>query len=645
MNEKNNFEKPNKPTDIKGIISNLKMPKKAVVTAGMPYANGPLHLGHLAGVHVPADIFARWLRMVIGEENVLFVCGTDDHGSTSEVAAINAKKSVRDFIDETHSKQQETLDRYSISIEKYSGTSQPDCFPIHKNLSQDMFKKLLANGFLQKKVSKQWFDTTLNRFLQDRYVRGTCPNPKCNADGAYSDECDFCGHQYDPAELINPKSALSGTTPIMKDTVHWWLDMWKASDVMIKWMEGKKQKWRLPIYNEVMGTISPAFSFDNTNENIFKEIRTQLPKHKSRYAPGKKVVVQFESKNDYEVGKKQLEEKGIVCIPLDGWAYRSITRDVAWGIPLPSELDADMKDKTLYVWPDSLIAPIAFTQVALKHKNKDPKSYIDFWHNTDSKIYQFLGQDNVYFYVIMQAAMWLGSQADWQRIPQNGELQLTEIFSCFHLLVDGEKMSKSRGNFFTGDQLINEKNYDADQIRYFLALLTLPEKSSNFDFKTLDERNKFLSGPLNAAFEKPISAVHSKFGGIIPDGELLEKVEKETMQIVQKYVKAMEKADYSVLLFAIENYARIINSLFTQYKPHDDRAEEKGRKDALYSCFYVLKNLMIMLYPFVPNTMNRLRESLNLPTDIFTIHQLGVSMPAQHKIGAQKQYFPSVENI
>jgi methionyl-tRNA synthetase len=243
----------------------------------------------------------------------------------------------------------------------------------------------------------------------------------------------------------------------------------------------------------------------------------------------------------------------------------------------------------------------------------------------------------------MQGAMWIGTQAEINRQPVAGELQLTDVYAVYHLMVDGEKMSKSKGNFYTADQLLNEKGYEADQIRYFLTLLSLAEKPSNFDFNTFNERNKFLAGPLNAALEKPISAVHSKFGGVIPDGKLMEKVEKETMQIVTRYMKQMEKAEYSTLLFAIENYARQVNSLFTQFKPHDDRFDEVQRKDALYSCFYVLKNIMIMLYPFAPFTMEKVRESLNLPEDIFSIDQLGVAIPAGHKIGEKQQFFPAVE--
>jgi methionyl-tRNA synthetase len=624
------------PQNVKEVLSQLKRPKRAVITGGMPYANGPLHLGHLAGAMVPPDIMARYMRMLIGKDNVLFVSGNDDHGSTSEVAALKAGIPVREFIDMIHAKQLETTTRYGISYDIFSGTSQPDCYPIHEQTSQDFMRKLWKNGLLEKKVTKQWFDSKINRFLQDRNVTGKCPNPHCTNESAYSDECEVCGTQYDPSQLINPKSSLSDATPVLKDTAHLWLDMWKVSDQLLDWIKTKQNKWRKGVFNEVYETVQPAFQFDNTHESTFKEMKATLPKHKSRYAPGKKVVVQFENKTDFKTGLELFEAKGIPCSILNGWAHRSITRDVSWGIPVPEEIDPELKGKTLYVWPDSLIAPISFSKVALKKQGKDVSEYEKFWKDPEARIFQFLGQDNVYFYVLMQGAMWFGVQDNYT---------LTDVYSVFHLMVNGEKMSKSRGNFYSGDQLTNEMGYDPDQVRYFLSTLGIPEKQSNFDFETFKERNKFLAGPMNAAIEKPISAVHSRFDGKVPEGKLLEKAEKETMKIVQMYVKNMEKAEHITLLGQIENYARLINSFFVQYKPHDDRAELEGRKDALYSSFYVLKNLMIMLYPFAPQTMDRVRLSLNLPESVFNIDELGTPISAGHIIGQKSNYFPSVEGV
>ncbi len=628
--------------DIEQLKKSVFRPARVLVTGGMPYANGPIHLGHLAGALIPPDIHARYMRMLIGAENVLYVCGNDDHGSTSELAALKAGVPVREFIDRIHDQQAETLSNYTISFDAFSGTSREECYPTHSALCQDFIRKLHNNGMLEKKTSKQWFDSKLQRFLQDRLVNGKCPNPKCDNESAYSDQCDKCGASYDPSELLSPHSTVSDCIPELKDTVHWWLNLWKVSEPLRVWIQSKEKTWRSAVYNEVLGTVLPALSFANTFEEQYKELKATLPKHKSKYAAGKKVQLQFDNKSDLTTAKEVLSAKGIDSEWVDGWAHRSISRDVSWGIPMPADLDPDMKGKTLYVWPDSLIAPMAFTQVALKNKGANPLDFEKYWKDPNARIYQFLGQDNVYFYVLMQGAMWIGSQDDVTRLPLPGEHQLTDVISSYHLWVSGQKMSKSTGNFHTGDELLKEKNYSADQIRYFLATLHLSEKNSNFDFATLDERNKFLAGPLNASLERPISACHSKFNGKVPAGVLNEKILAETTKLVQKYLRSMERADYQVLLGQIENYARNINSLFTQFKPHDDRQPLEERQNALYSSFYILKNLMIMLYPFVPTTMERLRESLKLPTTVFNINELGTGIEAGHIIGEQQGYFPAV---
>jgi methionyl-tRNA synthetase len=626
-------------TDLEELKRRIRRPTRAVVTAGMRYANGPLHLGHLAGAHVPADIYARWMRMLIGADNVLFVCGTDDHGSASELAAIQAGIPIRQFIDDIHRQQQETLHRYAIAMDVYTGTSRPECFPVQKQVAQDFIRRLYRNGMLEKRTTRQWYDPVMQRFLQDRFVRGRCPNPKCDNDSAYSDECDRCGAQYDPSDLIEPRSAISDGVPVLKDTVHWWLDMWKVSEVLRTWIQSKSGTWRNAVFNEVINTVLPSVRFPNTHERTYKEIKASLPAHKSKYAAGKQIVLQFETKADLERGREQLAGHGIPGELLDAWAHRSITRDVAWGIPLPEDLDPEMAGKTLYVWPDSLVAPIAFSQVALAARGEDPSRYAEFWKDPEGQIAQFLGQDNVFFYVLMQGALWVGSQDDPERLPRAGDFQFTDVFGCYHLKVDGDKMSKSRGNFLTGDQLL-ERGYSADQIRYFLALLNLPEKPANFDFDALNERNRFLAGPINAAFERPIAAAHSKFGGVVPDGVLADKVVTDTTRMVQRYLRAMQRAEYSTLLYDMETYARLINSLFTQHKPHDDRYPEEGRRNALYSSFFVLKTLMIMLYPFVPETMERLRQSLALDAGVFRVDELGRPIPAGHVIAAKQQYFP-----
>jgi methionyl-tRNA synthetase len=627
--------------DLKTILDRLERPSKAVVTAGMPYANGPLHIGHLAGAQLPADIHARWMGLLIGRENVLYVCGTDDHGSTSELMAMKAGRAVGDVIGDIHSKQRETLQRYGIGLDIYSGTSRAETFPRHAARSQAMLTKLYENGLLTKKVSKHWYDPEVERFLPDRLVTGQCPNPKCDNQNAYSDECDACGQQYEATALMAPKSAVSDSTPELRDSAHLWLDMWSVSELIKDWVQTKNKTWRPVVIRQVLDDLKPSLRFAQASEALYKSFSSELPKHKRKYTRNQQILVQFESKEDLFNGRQTLSAKGIETELVDEWAYRSISRDIPWGIPMP-EVDPDMAKKTLYVWPDSLIAPISFTEAALEAKGEDPSRSAEFWCDPNARIYQFLGQDNVFFYVLMQAAMWLGSQADPKRLPIAGERQLNEVFGCFHLMVSGHKMSKSRGNFYTAAQLLDEKGYSVDQIRYYLALLGLGDKPADFDFEGLDARNAFLAGRMNAAFERPISAAHSKFGGCVPDGILMDKVDVDTFRMAQRYIKSMKLANYPNMLYELENFARKINTLFNKYKPHDDRHPEEQRRNALYSAFYLLKSLMIMLHPFVPDAMERLRQSLRLPPDVFSIDQLGTPIPAGHQVGEKQEYFPPV---
>ena len=625
--------------DLAAILRSIDRPKRAVVTAGMPYANGPLHLGHLAGAHVPADIHARWLGQLIGRENVLFVCGTDDHGSTSEFMAMRSGRDIRSVIAEVHDDQAETLARYAIGLDTYSGTSRPDCFPRHVALCHDMLRQLHRNGLLEKRVTQQWFDPKVGRFLSDRLVRGKCPNPKCDNDDAYSDECEKCGHQHAPRELLSPRSAISDGIPELRDSAHLFLDMWRVSEVLKTWVESRSDIWRQIVTQQVLETLRPSLRFARAHEDSYKAL-AGLPAHKRKYAPGGQIVLLFESKPDLAAGKAVLGDAGIPVEIVDEWAKRSITRDTPWGVPIPADLFADLGAKTLYVWPDSLIAPISFSKLALEQSGRDPELYAEFWHDPEAHVYQFIGQDNVYFYVLMQGALWLGSQADPLRMPQPGERQMTDVFAVFHLLVNGEKMSKSRGTFIVAKDLLEK--YTPDQIRYHLAHLGLADKPSSFELAKLDERCAFLATRMSSAFERPIAAAISKFESKVPNGSLIDNAEELTTNIVRRYVKSMQRGVYTSLLNELENYARTINSLLTKYKPYDDRLPAAQRGDALFTAFYLLKNLAIMLYPFVPSTMDRVRESLRLPPTLFRIDELGTPIPAGHEVGPVSPYFPPV---
>ncbi|MCY4380460.1 MAG: class I tRNA ligase family protein [Proteobacteria bacterium] len=654
-------------TSFHAILESLPKPKKVVITAGMPYANGPIHLGHLAGAFVPADIYARWYRIILGYHHVLFVSGTDDHGVNSLVRARKEGVPLQDFIKKINSQHQETLKKYAISLNHYGATSDPNYLKEHTNTCQTVIQNTYDQGYLSVKSSQQWYDPKEQVFIPDRLVIGQCP--KCGYQQAHSQECDHCGAEYSPEQLIAPKSTLSSATPILKDTRHLWLNMYPLGPTLYHFFTQVARSFmQKSVLKVISSDIAPILSFirDQGNPNQIKDddLLSKLPRHKKRFekilpaesvgqekdqeAGREKVYLQFFSYDDLTQAKTILSDTHITTQDECSWAHRAITRDTTWGLTLPENLgltDAELKQKTLYVWPESLIAPISFTKQALQkhpdsHQNQNSDQY---WLSQEAERHQFIGIDNIYFYTVMQGDFWLNQKQGLSTSHhQNNTWPFSRIHTFFHLQVGGEKMSKSRGNYHTGDDILHHHPYSTDEIRYFLAFLSLREKPCDFDFKLLKERTDFLSGPLNAALEKPLSAAHKKFNSKVPDGVLLPKVVQATEKILKAYVKFMPQAKYPQFLIAVENYGRLINSLFATYKPHDDRFPERERADALFSSFFILKNLLIFLAPFTPHAMERLRCCLNLPKTVYCRSEIATAMQPGHQIAALDSRFFSL---
>jgi len=206
----------------------LKLPKRFLVTAALPYANGPLHIGHLAGAYLPADIYVRFLRL--NGKEVLFVCGSDEHGAAITMKAAKEGKSPQEIIDKYHALFEDTFRKLGISFDIYHRTSSA----IHHETSQEFFKTLWQKGEFIQKQSEQYYDEKFGQFLADRYIIGTCP--KCQNEEAYGDQCERCGSSLSPLDLINPRSTLSGEKPILKSTTHWYLPLEKHEAWLREWI-------------------------------------------------------------------------------------------------------------------------------------------------------------------------------------------------------------------------------------------------------------------------------------------------------------------------------------------------------------------------------------------------------------------------
>ncbi len=279
--------------------------KRYTITSALPYANGPIHIGHLAGVYVPADIYARYLRMK--GRDVLFIGGSDEHGVPITIKARKEGVSPQEIVDRYHEMIRNSFERFGISFDVYSRTSAP----IHHQTAAEFFTNLYNKGVFLEKSNQQYFDVEANQFLADRYITGTCPH--CSYEKAYGDQCESCGTSLSPLDLINPRSALSGNKPVLKETKHWYLPLDKAESWLREWiLEGHKEDWKVNVYGQVKSWID------------------------------------------------------------QGLQPRAVTRDLDWGVKVPLP---ETEGKVLYVWFDAPIGYISAAREWAENTGKDWEPY------------------------------------------------------------------------------------------------------------------------------------------------------------------------------------------------------------------------------------------------------------------------------
>ena len=294
--------------------------KRTTVTSALPYANGPVHIGHLAGVYVPADIYVRYLRLK--KEDVLFIGGSDEHGVPITIRAKKEGITPQDVVDRYHSLIKKSFEEFGISFDVYSRTTSPT----HHQLASDFFKTLYDKGEFIEKTSEQYYDEEAKTFLADRYITGECPH--CHSEGAYGDQCEKCGTSLSPTDLINPKSAISGSKPVMKETKHWYLPLDKHEGWLRKWILEDHKEWRPNVYGQCKSWLDM------------------------------------------------------------GLQPRAVSRDLDWGIPVPLE---GAEGKVLYVWFDAPIGYISNTKELLPDSWetwwKDPETRLIHFIGKDNIVF------------------------------------------------------------------------------------------------------------------------------------------------------------------------------------------------------------------------------------------------------------------
>ncbi|MEP7267288.1 MAG: methionine--tRNA ligase [Saprospiraceae bacterium] len=572
--------------------------KRYLITSALPYANGPLHIGHLTGAYLPADIFVRFLRLT--GKDVVWVCGSDEHGAAITVKARKESTSPQEIIDKYHEQLRDALFGMGISFDIYHRTSSP----IHHETSQDFFRTLLKNGAFKEIESEQYFDETVDQFLADRYIMGTCPI--CKNPNAYGDQCEQCGSTLSPTDLIDPKSTLSGSTPIKKLTKHWYLQLDKEQDWLRTWIE--------------TGIL-------NGEQHHFPE---DWKSH---------VLGQCKSWLD------------------NGLEPRSMTRDLDWGIDVPQEIPGS-KGKKLYVWLDAPIGYISATkQWAIDH-NKDWETY---WRDPETALIHFIGKDNIVFHCLIFPVILkvYGGYNLPINVPANQFMNL-----------EGDKVSTSRNWAVWILDYLKEMPGKEDQLRYYLIKTMPEQRDSEFLWKGFqDAVNNELVNNLANFFNRVIVLVNKYFDGKVPsfdpdkgfvgteeaDFDSFHEVELlNVFDRVQDLNQSIREFRFRDALKSIMDLSSTGNLILQSNEPwKKEKSDPESVKVVLNYCIQLVAVLSVAIRPFLPFTSDKMRDQLNLP-QLKDENDLNIMLdalaegelliPQDHKIGEPVHLFSRVDD-
>jgi methionyl-tRNA synthetase len=506
---------------------------KILVTSALPYANGPLHLGHIAGAYLPADIYVRYQRLK--GRNVLFICGSDEHGVPITVTADKEGITPQDVVDRYHALNKKSFQDLGIRFDNYSRTS----LQVHHQTAQEFFKKLHGQNDLVIKTEKQFYSEKSKRFLPDRYVEGTCP--VCRYERARGDQCDKCGKWMEPRELINPVSKVDGSRPVLKDTRHWYLPMGRFADAWKTWFDSKT--WKENVRNYSLGWYN------------------------------------------------------------EGLGDRPITRDLAWGVPVPLP---DAEGKVLYVWFDAPIGYISSTKEWAENEGK-PEKWKDYWCDPETRLIHFIGKDNIVFHAILFPMM-------LQRV---GGYVLPEAIPAHeYLTIEGRKISTSLNYaVWVKDYL---EVFPPDPLRYTLAANAPENKDTDFSWKQFQNRNNDeLADILGNFIHRTLTFVERYYAGKVPPRGRLSAMDKDILQAAAdapgRMGSLLEAFEFRQGTKVFMDLCRAANKYFNDSAPWEKRkTDPEACGKTLNVCLQVAKTVSVLMAPILPSSSAKLRVMLNL---------------------------------
>lgn len=624
--EQKNFEIP-RPT----------FPKRAVVTGGMPYGNKELHFGHVGGMLVFADTYARFLRDRIGKENVIFVSGTDCYGSPiaegwrKKVEAGEFEGSLEDFVRSNHEKQKATLASYAISPNLFGASGLGRTKEIHAEVTLKFIQSLYDKGQLEKITTMQFFDEKAGVFLNGRQVVGKCPVEGCTSEKGYADECDL-GHQYMPENLLNPVSTLTGETPSMRPVTNWYFKLRDYEQLMKNWVtELQKRKDVRPV---VCKTISeflkpPVIYVKREFEEKYLEIKSEMPEHSYLEEPKKpSFTIEFTTLSDCDEACRILTQNGIRYRTGKTLVPFRLTGNIEWGVPAPVMEGAD--GLTVWVWPESLWAPVSFTQAYLEECGRDREEWKDYWCSKDSTVYQFIGQDNIYFYGIAEPAMWIAQQTSPEKSenPPEGDLQLPVIVANHHILFLDKKASSSGAvKPPMADDLLNF--YTPEQLRMHWLGLGLGQRSVSFmpkpynpnaeakDADPVVKDGQLLSNVYNRIIRTAFYTTQKTLDGIMPDVQPEERFKADAKKAVLEYERHMSKFAFHQCTYVLDSYIRNASKYMARTLDPDKQTPEE-LSQTLANIFYTIRIAGVLLHPMAPIGTEKLREYLEVDDRIWS---------------------------
>ncbi len=530
------------------------MAETILAAVAWPYGNSEIHVGNLVGSYLPADIFARYHRLK--GNRVLMVSGTDSHGTPITVRAEAENVEPLEVYQRFHKGFLELFQKAGLTYDLFTSTHTEN----HFEVSQAMFKALNENGFMYKETQKQWYSTSQARFLPDRYVEGTCYI--CGYQNARSDQCDQCGNLLDPSKLIDPRTKIDGSTPELRDTEHYFLDLGTLQGDIAAFLEARESYWRPNVLRQSLGQI-------NT----------------------------------------------------EGLRGRPITRDLSWGIPVPVE---GWEDKCLYVWFEAVIGYLSASIEWSKIHGK-PDAWRDWWKNQEAKTLYFIGKDNIPFHAIIWPAELAGAGGTFDAHFNQGKEEAFvlpyDVPANEFLNLEGKKISGSRNWAVWGLDFLTR--YDPDPLRYYLTSVMPETRDADWDWDEFYHRNNDeLVATWGNLANRVLSFAYKYWEGVVPDPGELTKADEELLAAVENGFEIVGAEIEAVRLRSALGEAMRLASEVNKYL--DTSAPWKAVKEdkdaaarSIYVAMKAIDSLKILFAPFLPFTADKLHQYLGHEGQLF----------------------------